>query len=73
LNLPFERHDKHIGAPVMHRTGLRGKRKHGVMKMVLTAAILSAALLLAVVSVVEAKEPNTVHPADVTPIVVYGE
>jgi hypothetical protein len=44
-----------------------------VMRMVLTAGILSAALLLAVVSVVQAREPNIVHPQDVTPIVVFGE
>ena len=44
-----------------------------VMKMVLTAGVLSAALLLAVLSAVQAKEPNTVHPEDVTPIVVFGE
>jgi hypothetical protein len=43
------------------------------MKMLLTAGILSAALLLAVVSVVQAKEPTTLHPQDVTPIVVFGE
>ncbi len=43
------------------------------MKMVLTAGLLSAALLLAVVSVVQAKEPNTVHPHEVTPIVVFSE
>ena len=43
------------------------------MKMVIPAGVLSAALLLAVVSVVQAKEPNTVHPEDVTPIVVFGE
>lgn len=43
------------------------------MKMILTAGILSAALLLAVVSVVQAKEPTTLQPGDVTPIVVFGE
>ncbi|MFM9850262.1 MAG: hypothetical protein ACKVP3_24280 [Hyphomicrobiaceae bacterium] len=43
------------------------------MKMLLTAGILSAALLLAVVNVVQAKESTTLHPDDVTPIVVFGE
>ena len=35
--------------------------------------IIGVMFLITVVSVVEAKEPNTVHPTDVTPIVVYGE
>jgi hypothetical protein len=43
------------------------------MKMLLTAGILSAALLLAVVSVVQAKEPDTAQPNDVTPVVVFSE
>jgi hypothetical protein len=43
------------------------------MRMILTAGILSAALLLAVVSVVQAKEAATPHPNDVTPVVLIGE
>lgn len=43
------------------------------MKMVLTAGILSAALLLAVVSVVQAKEQTAEQPNDVTPVVVFSE
>ena len=43
------------------------------MKMILTAAALSAALLLAVVNAVQAKAPSTHGKATVTPIVVVGE
>jgi hypothetical protein len=44
------------------------------MKMVFTAGLLSAALLLAVLSAVQAKSPTRSHPGEsVTPVVVLGE
>ncbi len=41
--------------------------------MVLAAGVLSAALLLAVLSTVQAKELNPLKPENVTPVVVVGE
>ncbi|MGE5513432.1 MAG: hypothetical protein ACM31O_19555 [Bacteroidota bacterium] len=43
------------------------------MKMVVTAGVLTAALLLAVLSTVQAQEPNPLKPENVTPVVVVGE
>lgn len=43
------------------------------MKMVLTAAVLSAALLLAALSAVQAKNSNPPQVETVTPTVVFGE
>lgn len=43
------------------------------MKMILTAAALSAALLLAVINSVQAKAPTSHGKPTVTPIVVVGE
>ena len=43
------------------------------MKMVFTAGLLSAALLLAVLSAVQAKTPRQYQADSVTPVVVLGE
>lgn len=43
------------------------------MKMVLTAGLLSAALLLAVLSAVQAKSPKQHQSDSVTPEIVLGE